>query len=175
MARGRKQIQEHIIREMFILHSDGMSANEIGERLNKAPNTVLKYLKDETYIAQYGELLQEIEQIHKKSNETIIELVKSTRYSDIANNIVDIFTKANLEEERESNGIRNLISLLGNTIDKTIALKRLDIQDKQLELQVRTLELKEKELEARIENPDAFATVQIINDAPQKETPYGTN
>jgi hypothetical protein len=93
----------------------------------------------------------------------------------IANNIVDIFTKENLIEENNKNGIRNLISLLGNTVDKTMALKRLDIQEKQLELSIRQLELKEQELAARLENPDAFATVQIINDAPIKETAYGTN
>ena len=153
MARGRKQIQEHVIREMFILNSDGMSANDIGKRLNKAPNTVLKYLRDKTYIAQYGELMSEIEQIHKNSNLEIIELVKSTRYSDIANNIVDLFNQENLEKELSKSGIRNLINLLGNTVDKTMAIKKLDIQQQQLELQIRTLELKEKELSARMDNP----------------------
>ena len=120
--------------------------------------------------------MQKYEEMKKKDTDNLIELVKSTRYTNIANNIVDMFNRDNLEEEREKNGIRNLISLLGNTIDKTIKVMSLEIREKELEISLRQLAIKEKELELRISNPDAFATVHIINDATQQEDiQYGTN
>ena len=175
MARGRKQTDEKTIRECILLYEELQSYSEVGRRLSLAPNTVKKIVNSDEYLQNNADLLQKYAKLKEKDTNDIIELIKSARYSDIANNIVDIFTKENLIAENNKNGIRNLISLLGNTVDKTMALKRLDIQEKQLELSIRQLELKEQELAARLENPDAFATVQIINDAPIKETAYGTN
>ena len=175
MKRGRQEVPQHIIRQMFILQSEGMSYNKIGERLNVAPNTVRTHLNKKDNIAKHGDLLHEIEEINQKSNHDIIELIKSNRYSEIANNIVDMFNKDNLEEERQSNGIRNLISLLGNTVDKTIKLKNLEIREKELEISLRQLELKEKELNARLENPEAFVTPIIIDDSQSVAEWYKTN
>ena len=180
MAKGRASTSQHIIRQMFILNAEGMTPNKIAERLNIAANTVRKHLADKSNIEQYGDLMSEIEQMHIKSNNDVIDLIKSTRYSDITNNIIELLNKENLETELATNGIRNLINLLGNTVDKTLALKRTEIQEREYTLKERTLaikerelELKEKELNARIDNPDAFATVTIINDAPKDY--YGLN
>jgi len=175
MARGRKSTPQHTIRQCFILQGELKTYSAIGRALELAPNTVKSILLNETYIAKYGDLMQEIAKIEKDSNLEIIELVKSNRYSKIANDIVGLFTIENLTKEMGISGIRNLTNLLGNTVDKTMAIKKLDIDEKRLELQIRTLELKEKELNARLDNPEAFAVVQIINDAPMKEAPYGTN
>ncbi len=184
MGRGRASTSEDIIRKMFILHAEGLTPNVIGERLNKAPNTVRKHLADEANIEQYGDLMNKIEQIHKQSNLEIIDLIQSTKYSEIANNIVGLFNKENLQTEFSNNGIRSLISLLGNTVDKTMSLKRYELSKQELALKERTLALKEKELEARLDNPDAFSNIVIVDNTSEAakyykehgiEKPYAEN
>lgn len=175
MPRGRASTNEDTIRKMFILHGENVTPNKIAARLKIAPNTVRKHLADKDNIARYGDLMNEIEQMHSKSNMEVLELVKSVRYSEIANTIVDMLNPTNLEEERKERGLRNHINLLGNVIDKSIKLQNLDIRHKELEISLKQLELKEKEFNARMENPEAFAVVQIVNDAPMVDNNYGTN
>ena len=182
MPRGRSSISPYVIREIFILNGKGMTPNKIAQALKIAGNTVRKHLADKDNISKYSNLMNEIEQINENSNNKIIELVKSQQYSNIALNITELFSKDNLTEEFRNNGIRSLISLLGNTVDKTMALKRYEIQEREYGLKERTLaikerelELKEKELNARLENPDAFSNIVIIDDTSLANKYYKDN
>jgi hypothetical protein len=166
MARGRKVTEDKKVRECILLYQDMQNYSKVGEALNLAPNTVKKIVNDKQLLQKHDDLLQKYAKIKQKDTNDLLELVKSTRYTDIANNIVDILTLDNLEHERQTNGIRNLISLLGNTIDKTVKIKNVEIKLAELDIKRKLLSIKEKELELRITNPEAFHTVNIINDAP---------
>jgi sulfatase maturation enzyme AslB (radical SAM superfamily) len=175
MPRGRKQTDDKTIRECILLYAELQSYSEVGRRLNLAPNTVKKIVNNEELLQKHSDLMQKYEEVKKQETNDLIELVKSVKYSNIANNIVDMFDRDNLEQERNTNGIRNLISLLGNTIDKTIKIKELEIKQQQLELSIRQLALREKELDARLDSGETFANVQIVNDAPIRDDSYGAN
>ena len=175
MPRGRKMTDDDTVRKCIVLYQELQNYSAVSRRLNIAVNTVKSIVNNDELLQKHNDLLQKYAKEKKKETNDIIELVKSTRYIEIANNIVDMLDREGLEKERDLNGIRNLISLLGNTVDKTIKIRELDIKEKQLELSIRQLALKEKELEMRQENPDAFATVHIINDAPTRDDSYGAN
>ena len=159
MPRGRKMTGDKTVRECIVLYEELQNYSEVARRLNIAVNTVKNIVTNKDLLQKHSDLMQKYAEVKEKDTNDLIELVKSARYTNIANNIVDMFNKENLEEERQSNGIRNLINLLGNTVDKTIKIKNLAIKE-------RELAIKEKELELRISNPELFHTVNIINDAP---------
>jgi hypothetical protein len=48
-------------------------------------------------------------------------------------------------------------------------VKNVEIKLAELEIKRQLLSIKEKELELRITNPEAFHTVNIINDAPYRQ------
>lgn len=154
MARGRKSTDEHIIRQMFILHGDGMTPNKIAERLKIAPNTVRAHLKDNANIERYGELLSEIKQVHAKSNKEVIELINANRYEEILGNALNLLTKENMQKDFDKSGLRNIINLQGNIIDKLIKLK---------ELELRKLEAERKEsIHLHIDN-NIGSIVELMN------------
>ena len=64
---------------------------------------------------------------------------------------------------------------MGNSFDKALATERLELEKRAMTLKERTLELKEKELNARIENPDAFSNVVIIDDTKEAYKYYQAN
>ena len=169
--------KEVIDRMVYLKTEEQKSDSAIAKLVGVSRGTVIKYLKNNLYIKsrQNEQFVQQYKEIKQNEAKEILDIVRSERYSTIANDIVDLFDKDSLEKERDVRGIRSLTALLGNTIDKTIALKRLALDERKLNIQERTLQLKEEELKARLENPDAFATVQIINDAPIKENEYGTS
>lgn len=175
MSRGRKKTDDKTVRECIVLYQELQNYSAVARHLNVAVNTVKNIMNNDELMQKHSDLLQKYAKEKKKETNDIIELVRSTRYINIANDIVDMLDREGLEQERNKNGIRNLINLLGNTVDKTIKVKELSIKEKQLELSIRQLDLKEREFEARLENPEAFATVQIVNDAPTRDDSYGAN
>ena len=166
-----------IDRMIYLKTEEQKSDSAIAKLLGVSRGTVIKYLKNNLYIKskQNEQFVQQYKEIKQNEAKEILDIVRSEKYSTIANNIVDLFDKESLKTERDERGIRSLTALLGNTIDKTIALKRLTLEERKVDIAERTLQLKEQELQARIENPDAFATVQIINDAPIDKSAYGTS
>ena len=139
----------------------------IAHILGVSRGTVIKYMSNDLYIKskQNEQFVQQYKEIKQNEAKEILDIVRSEKYSTIASNIVDLFDKESLIIERDTRGIRSLTALLGNTIDKTIELRKLAIAERKIEVQERMLELKEQELQARIDNPDAFSNIQIINDA----------
>lgn len=172
MPRGRKMTDDKTVRECIVLYEELQNYSAVAKRLNIAVNTVKNIVNNDELLQKHSDLMQKYAKVKEKDTNDLIELVKSARYTDIANNIVDMFNRDNLEEERKTNGIRNLISLLGNTVDKTIKIKNLEVRQKELEISLRQLAIKEKELELRISNPELFHTVNIINDAPTIRDEY---
>jgi hypothetical protein len=101
----------------------------------------------------------------QENNKTLLDMIKSVRYQDIVSDVLSIFTLENLNKEFDARGLRSLIALQGNAFDKGMALEKLELDKRKTVIAERTLTLKEEELNARIENPNAFANVTIVNDA----------
>jgi len=109
------------------------------------------------------------------NNNNLLDMIKSIRYSDIVKDGLSMFSKSNMQIEFDSRGMRSIIALVGNSFDKGMALERLQLDKRKLSISERTLDLKEKELNARIENPEAFASVTILNDSEQVAKWYKEN
>lgn len=165
-----------IDRMIYLKTEEQKTDSAIAKLLGVSRTSVTKYCKDNLYIKskQNKQFVQQYKKIKQDEAKEILDIVRSEKYSTIASDIVNLFDKESLMKERDIRGIRSLTALLGNTIDKTIKLKQLALDERKVDIAERTLELKEQELQARIDNPDAFATVTIVNDAPM-ETKYGTN
>jgi hypothetical protein len=148
---------------------------EISRLLGIDRGTVIKVLKSGWQVNQ--QFIDTINENRQIENNNLLEKIKSIRYNDIVTDVLSLFTKKNMEKELDVRGMRSLIALQGNMLDKGMAYERLELEKRKVDIAERMLELKEEELEARINNPDAFATVQIINDAPKEEEEniYGSN
>ena len=152
-------------KDMIVILSENEQLNnvQISAKVGVARASVIKVLKsnwtvNSQFLDSYNKNVQE-------NNETLLEMIKSVRYQDIVSDTLSIFTKENLQQEFDMRGLRSLIALQGNAFDKGMAYERLELDKRKVSIQERTLELKEEELKARIDNPDAFATVTIVNDA----------
>jgi len=170
-------LDETVVQRMIYLKvNEQKTDSAIAELVGVSRGTVIKYLKNNLYIKskQNEQFVQQYKEIKQNEAKEILDIVRSEKYSTIASNIVDLFDKESLKTERDTRGIRSLTALLGNTIDKTIELRKLAIAERKIDVAERTLELKEQELKARIDNPEAFTSVTIINDAPL-ENRYATN
>jgi purine-nucleoside phosphorylase len=141
--------------------------SHVAKRLNIAPNTVKNVWLSKDEDEDLQKVVQEVANIKKESNEELLNHIKSSTYANITKNAMDLLTPDNLKLEVEQRGIKGLITLIGNSADKVLAVKDMDLKERAMSIRERELELKEMELKARIENPDAFSTVTIINDAPR--------
>jgi len=169
--------KEKINRMIYLKTEEQQTDTAIAKLVGVSRGTVIKYLKDNLYIKsrQNEQFVEQYKEIKKKEAQDILDIVRSEKYSTIASNIVDLFDKEALKTERDTRGLRGLTALLGNTIDKTLELRKLDLAERKMIVAERTLELKEEELRARIDNPEAFASVTIINDANEyKKEQYDT-
>lgn len=162
MRGGRRGYDEEKQREIVMLYYELQNYSQVAKRLKIAPNTVRNLVLDDKKMQKHVPLLKEYERLQEESNETLLDHLKSIQYAKITKDVMDLMTPENLKAEFDARGIRSLISLMGNSFDKAMAYERL-------QLDKRTLELKERELQARLDNPDAFATVTIVNDAPHKK------
>lgn len=119
------------------------------------------------------QLVQELKRTEAVEKETLFDIIRSVRFSDIVYKAVNILDNVdNLNKEFEERGIGNLYRLVGVLTDKSIALEQLEIKKRELEIKERELEIRLKELELRIQRPEAFHEVHIINDAPKE--PYAS-
>ena len=158
---------------VILKETENKNNTEISRHLGIDRGTVIKVLKSGWKVNQ--QFINTINENRQIENNNLLEKIKSIRYNDIVTDVLSLFTKENMQNELDVRGMRSLIALQGNMLDKAMAYERLDLEKRKVDIAERTLELKEEELEARINNPDAFATVQIINDAPKEENIYGSN
>ena len=117
-------------------------------------------------------ILNEIERINHQQTQNVIDMVKSAQYQDVAKYALGLLNEENMDKEIERSGIVNIYRMLGQFIDKTTSVEDLEIRRRQVAIREREVAIKEKELELRISNPEAFHTVQIINDAPPTSDEY---
>ena len=164
MARGRKETPEETKRRCFILYDELQSYSGVGRQLDLAPNTVKSIILNANNIAKYGDLMQQIAKRKQENNDDLIERIKGIRYNEIVGDVLSLFTLKNMRTEMEVRGMRALIALQGNMLDKGMAYEKLVLDKRRIELAERTLELKEQELNARLDNPDAFSNIVIVND-----------
>ena len=162
--------KDHIV---ILSKNEGKNNTEIARLVGVNRGSVIKVLKSNWTVNQ--QFLDDYNKNEQKNNEELLDIIKSVRYKDIAVDGISIFTKENMQQEFDTRGLRSIIALVGNTLDKGMAYEKLQLERAKLDIQERTLELKEQELQARLDNPDAFATVQIINDAPVEGKQYGAN
>ena len=162
--------KDHIV---ILSKNEGKNNTEIARLVGVNRGSVIKVLKSNWTVNQ--QFLDDYNKNEQKNNEELLDIIKSVRYKDIAVDGISIFTKENMQKEFDTRGLRSIIALVGNTLDKGMAYEKLQLERAKLDIQERTLELKEQELQARLDNPDAFATVQIINDAPVEGKQYGAN
>ena len=158
---------------VILKETENKNNTQISRLLGIDRGTVIKVLKSGWKVNQ--QFINTINENRQIENNNLLEKIKSIRYNDIVTDVLSLFTKENMQNELDVRGMRSLIALQGNMLDKAMAYERLDLEKRKVDIAERTLELKEEELEARINNPDAFATVQIINDAPKEENIYGSN
>ena len=160
---------------VILKETENKNNTQISRLLGIDRGTVIKVLKSGWKVNQ--QFINTINENRQIENNNLLEKIKSIRYNDIVTDVLSLFTKENMQNELDVRGMRSLIALQGNMLDKAMAYERLDLEKRKVDIAERTLELKEEELEARINNPDAFATVQIINDAPKEEEEniYGSN
>ncbi len=165
MARGRRNTTDETRKQCFILYDDLQSYSAVGRKLNLAPNTVKNIVTNKDFIAKFNPLLQQIAIIKKDSNEKLLDIIQSTQYKATTELALGKLDSETLDYEIGKNGIRSLIALIGNSFDKGMAYERLQLDERKVDIAERTLTLKETELQARIDNPDAFNEVIIINEA----------
>jgi len=136
---------------------------QIARLMGVSRGSIIKVIKsgwslNQQFLDTYNKNVQE-------NNDKLLDMIKSVRYSDIVKDGLSMFNKENMQTEFELRGLRSIIALVGNSFDKGMAYEKLDLDKRKVELQERTLELKEQELQARLENPEAFTTVTIIDDS----------
>lgn len=155
----------------------GQSVLSLSKQYGISRATITKWSNDKVYSddKEVNRVLNKMDQIEQESNDDLLEIIKSTQYSEITKRAMKLLTPDNLEEEFAKRGIGKLIVLMGNSFDKALATERLELEKRAMTLKERTLELKEKELNARIENPEAFTTVTIINDIEEAKVHYKEN
>jgi len=162
--------------QIWVLHEvRKMNNSDIAHQLGVARNTVIKVLKDRTN--RNAQFMSKIKKVEQESNENLLKMLQEdTRIPKIFNSILNrLMESSNIDDEIGKYGLKSLTNIYGVLADKHLASKKLMIEERAIDVKERTLELKEEELKARIENPDAFATVQIINDAPREDRLYGSN
>lgn len=116
------------------------------------------------------ELVQELKRTEAQEKETLFDIIRSVRFSDIVYKAVNILDNVdNLNKEFNDRGIGNLFRLVGVLTDKSIALEQLELDKRKMDIKERELEIRLKELELRIQRPEAFHEVHIINDAPKDD------
>lgn len=148
---------------VILKETEHKNNTEIARLTGVNRGTVIKVLQSDHKVGKH--FLDTYNKNVQENNNKLLDMIKSIRYQDIVSDVLSIFTKDNLQLEFEQRGLRSLIALQGNAFDKGMAYEKLQLDKRKVSIQERTLELKEEELKARIENPDAFATVTIVNDA----------
>lgn len=161
-------------KDMIVILSENEQLNnvQISVKVGVARASVIKVLKSNWTVN--SQFLDDYNKNRQQNNESLLEMIKSVRYQDIVSDVLSIFTLENLKVEFDIRGLRSLIALQGNAFDKGMKYESLQLDKRKVDIAERTLELKEEELRARIDNPEAFASVTIINDAPMEKR-YAAN
>lgn len=172
MKNKRTNITPDMKRQIVVLYSDLHSYTDVAKQLGIAINTVKNVWLKKDSDTDLCKVVQSYAKIKKESNETLLEMLVGTQYAQITKNAMNLLTTENMQNEIDSRGIKALITVTGISYDKTMAYKRLLLDERKVELAERTLQLKEEELQARIDNPDAFSNIVIVKDTEEAYKEY---
>jgi DNA-binding XRE family transcriptional regulator len=152
--------------KIHLMHSvQKMSKLQISQKLGISRNTVIKILKENYTPSE--QLLKDVQKVKDEHNESLIKILRDDdRLPSIVSKILNSIDNEDVIQRLvDTDNIRPLMTVVGVLGDKTIAAKRLKIEEGRLRALEKQVELKERELELRTTNPESFHTVQIINDA----------
>jgi hypothetical protein len=165
MAKLTDEQRQHV----FVLYEELGSMQKVADALGITKGYVHQILHNKNLKKKSKQLVNAVKQAKQESNNELLELIQSTQVSNIVTLAMSKLTSEAMDKDIERGGIANMYRLIGMFTDKVLSAKDHDIKLKQLEIRQKELAIKEKELELRISNPEAFATVNIINDAPREE------
>jgi len=154
--------KDHIV---ILKQNEQKSNTEIARLVGVSRGSVINLLKTDWTVNK--QFLDDYNKNEQKNNEELLDMIKSIRYKGIVSDGLSMFTKENMQLEFDNRGLRSIIALVGNSFDKGMAYERLELDKRKTNIQEKTLELKVQELQARLDNPEAFHSVTIINDAPK--------
>ena len=161
---------------VWTLHlSKNMSNTAISKQLKISRPKVIEILKDEKY--KNLRLVDAVKKIEKESTQSLINILKKdTRLPATVNKILNAINKDEVIDAMIAKGdLKQLMTVFGILSDKHFGSKRIDQEERRLTIQDRMAVLKERELNARIEHPDAFSTVTIIDDSHKVNDWYNKN
>jgi len=132
-------------KKIWYLHTvKKMNNTKISQQLGVSRGSVIKVLKDESTVNE--QFLKDAERIERKANESLLQMLQNdNRIPSILSKVLNKFDNdESLDKEIEKFGLKSLGTIIGIISDKVI---------------------KASELSARIERPESFSQVTIINDA----------
>jgi len=157
--------------DVWTLHSTKkMSNTDIALSIGISRPKVIEILKEPKW--QNFTVIDKVNKLNEKAHQSLVDvLTNDKRIPMLFNRVLEELDKKDENEKDvitrlvEKDDIRPLMTVVGVFSDKNFAIKKLLMDERKIEIQERTLELKEKELNARIENPDLFNTVTVVNDS----------
>jgi len=132
-------------KKIWYLHTvKKMNNTKISQQLGVSRGSVIKVLKDESTVNE--QFLKDAERIERKANESLLQMLQNdNRIPSILSKVLNKFDNdESLDKEIDKFGLKSLGTIIGIISDKVI---------------------KASELSARIERPESFSQVTIINDA----------
>jgi hypothetical protein len=151
---------------VWSLHEiDKCPKTEIAKRVGISRQKVYDILADETNKNRH--LQDTVKDIREEYTKSLIDLLRNdNRLPNIVNKILDGIDDINVIERMiAKDDLKPLMTVVGVLSDKTIATKRLAIEERRIATQEKSVQLKEQELELRTSNPEAFQQdIVIVND-----------
>lgn len=153
--------------------SEQMSNTQISKEVGVSRGKVIEILKHPEY--KNAQLIDKVNNINKEHNETLIKILRDdNRLPSIVSKILSgIDDDTVIKGLIDTGNIKPLMTVVGVLSDKTIASKRLKIEEGRLRALEKQVKLKEQELELRQSNPEAFAQdIVIVNDIEDAKEHY---
>lgn len=166
MALSKTQIEQ--IKTMAL---DGHTEQEICDAVGVSRGTVYKYKpkKNEQREKENEEFKQKYIKVKNEVNDRWFDKLRTDdRQEKIVDKILNLLNDEELlEKEIATSGIRSVVGAYKILVETNVKTKELSLKERNMDIRQQELEIKQKELELRMTNPEAFNTVQIINDAPK--------
>lgn len=157
--------------DVWTLHmTKKMSNTDIALSIGISRPKVIEILKEPKW--QNFTVIDKVNKLNEKAHQSLVDvLTNDKRIPMLFNRVLEELDRKDRNDEDvitrlvNKDDIRPLMTVVGVFSDKNMAIKKLILDQRKIEIQERTLELKEKELNLRVENPDLFNTVTVVNDS----------
>ena len=117
------------IRDLYI--NEKLNISQISKRLNINRRTVTKYINAQSFKenAQTTQFTQKLQKVREESNEKLLEMITSNKYAELTETAMGLLTPKVLQEEIDKRGIKAIIGLISNSMDKAMKRKQLAIDE----------------------------------------------